>query len=315
MGELIAGVDGSDGARRAVAWAAGEAALRGDTLTLVTAIQHTWPTAGSDVDGPVRTRLEQAAAARAETLLDDLVGQLSPDLPAVRREVLFGAPAAVLRDRAAGLTALVVGSRGCGGFTGLLLGSVSQQIAAHAMCPVVVVPDTATHEQHDGSTVVVGVDGSEHSRRALARAGEEASLRDARLDVVIVSPLPLPMPIGEPVPVDLAGDEAWTTAPELAGLELSHELRRAHARAAAEWQAQAQRVAYEDLRRLHLKARARMHVVANLHPAQALVEAADDTGLLVVGSRGRGGFAGMVLGSVSQHCVRHARVPVMVVPS
>lgn len=225
----------------------------------------------------------------------------------------------VLLTRAEGQAGLVVGRRGRGGFAGLLLGSVSQQVAVHATCPVVVVPGghaPATDEPSNGAgAVVVGVDGSQHARRALVRAAEEAAVREALLDVVIVSPLP-PPPAGiEDITIEASSGAIWpTSAPGLAGLELSRRMRTAQAHAAAEWQEEVRWDVEHDLRRLDRAPEYKLDIVTGLHPAEALIEAASAADLLVVGSRGYGGFAGMLIGSVSQHCVRHARVPVMVMP-
>lgn len=317
MGELVVGFDGSDGARLAVSWAGREAALRGDTLTLVTALRQAGSLVDVDIDGTVGTPDEQALIARAEAMLDDVVGRLSDDVATVRREVLLGSPPGVLLDRAAGSDGLVVGSRGRGGFTGLLLGSVSQHVVVHATCPVAVVPAAFTPSDQRGA-VVVGVDGSSNSRRALARAVEEAWLRNALLDVVVVSSAEPPDRVVEQVPTATAHRDLWTETPHLAGLELSHRLRSSHIRAVADWQAHVRRVIEEDLRRLAGRSCAphsRVRVVVDVHPAEALLQAAASADLLVVGSRGHGGFVGMLLGSVSQHCVRHAAVPVLVVPS
>jgi nucleotide-binding universal stress UspA family protein len=322
---LIVGVDGSDGARQAVAWAAEEAGLRGDTLTMVTVLNDAELVSGVGFTSKARRRLEQATIERSEALLEDLARQVPTAVPSVRSEVLLGSPAEVLLTRAAGPSGLVVGSRGRGGFAGLLLGSVSQQVTVHATCPVIVVPGERT-PQPDGSrpsdgvgAVVVGVDGSQHARNALWRAAEEASLRGARLDVVIVSSLP-PAPPGvmEELALEATSSAVWTDTPSLAGLELSRQLRTEHARALGEWRAEVQRAVDDDLGALEAEARApeyKVHLVTDAHPAEALMEVARGADLLVVGSRGYGGFAAMLAGSVSQQCVRHAPVPVLVMPA
>jgi nucleotide-binding universal stress UspA family protein len=315
---LIVGFDGSDGSRHAVHWAAREATMRGDTLTLVTALHQMGSYVDIGVDGTVGTPLEHATIARAEAMLDAFVEQLSSEVPKVRRELLLGTPPVMLLDRGAGSSGLVVGRCGRGGFAGLMLGSVSQHVVVHATCPVVVVPATFAMNGRQHRAVVVGVDGSPHSRRALARASEEAWLRDARLDVVIVSPMVPADAVMEHVPTATARGDLWIQTPPLAGTELSRHLRSAHAREVVAWQTQVRRVVEDDLIRLAGTSRAphaRVHVIADMHPAEALLESAASADLLVVGSRGYGGFVGMLLGSVSHHCVRHASVPVLVVPS
>lgn len=140
MGRIVVGVDGSANAAEAVRWAIDEARHRGDDLEFVVAC------APPDVIGvlgarfPVE-RVEDVEARGAEALerwLAEAVPDGAPERAA--RTVRCGQAAAVLRDRAADATLLVVGTRGLGGFRGLVLGSVAQQCVQDAPCPVVVVP-------------------------------------------------------------------------------------------------------------------------------------------------------------------------------
>ncbi|MFC7615699.1 universal stress protein [Actinokineospora soli] len=160
---------------------------------------------------------------------------------------------------------VVLGSRGLGGFGGLLLGSTAVQVAAHARCPVVVVRGERSGD------VVVGVDGSAHSVEAIAFAFGEAQRLGA--GVVAVT----------------AGSQ-------------EDEAARALAESVAGW---AERYPDVPVRRS----------VVRGHAARALVDAAADAALLVVGSRGAGGFRGMLLGSVSQGVLHHATCPVAIVRS
>ena len=142
MAGIVVGIDGSDGSREALRFAAAEATLRNEHLRVVSA----WhvPTAlyagaGSGFVAPVEEEdLSGAAQRAAEAELADVLG---PDSGAelVMRE---GNAAHVLIEESQNATMLVVGSRGHGGFTGLLIGSVGQQCAAHARCPVVIVHGT-----------------------------------------------------------------------------------------------------------------------------------------------------------------------------
>ena len=134
-GVVVVGVDGSDGGRRALQWAAEEARLRGARLRVV----HVW------------SYLNQAGEAfdpaygedDARRFLDESVAGLGDGASGldVERVAVNDLPARGLLDSAADADLLVVGARGMGGFRGLLLGSVSQQVAQHAPCPVVIVPD------------------------------------------------------------------------------------------------------------------------------------------------------------------------------
>jgi nucleotide-binding universal stress UspA family protein len=169
----------------------------------------------------------------------------------------------------------------------LLLGSVSQQCALHAPCPLVVVRDGSTPSaKHD--SIVVGVDVSPRSDAALEWAFAEAHRRGVDVVAVHAWSLPVSASIGY-VPaqtVDAVRDAA-----------------------AAAVTATVERVGrrYPDVRCDQR--------VASGSAALALVDAAGDAALLVVGTRGRGGFAGLVLGSTSQYCAHHARCPIVIVRS
>jgi nucleotide-binding universal stress UspA family protein len=138
---VVVGVDGSEGSRRALRWAAHEAAARGDALHLV----HVWqqPQAYAPLGLGTYPLDPEPIEQAARSLLDGLLTEardLQPGLP-VTGDVVEGAPAEALLDAARTAELLVVGSRGLGGFRSLLLGSVSQQVVQHARCPVVIIPD------------------------------------------------------------------------------------------------------------------------------------------------------------------------------
>ncbi len=148
MTTIVCGVDGSAGSRRALAWALGEARLRGASVRAVTSWSVPVIVAGAGMAPVVLPDEEFETGAR--TALDHAVDEVSAELakdggavPAVERVLVRGAAANALLDAAKDADLLVVGTRGHGGFTGLLLGSVSQQCTHHAPCPVVVVP---THD-------------------------------------------------------------------------------------------------------------------------------------------------------------------------
>jgi nucleotide-binding universal stress UspA family protein len=140
MGAIVVGVDGSEGASAALRFAAEEARLRGAELRAVMAFHIPVAAYGGPLVPPdvgLVDDLRTAARATVERALDEL-GDLPEDL---RLELVVreGQPARVLLDEARDADVLVVGSRGLGGFRGLLLGSVGQQCAHHAACPVVIV--------------------------------------------------------------------------------------------------------------------------------------------------------------------------------
>ncbi len=141
MQQIVVGIDGSQGARRALEWAVAEASLRDAHLVVV----HAWLEPAAVAVGSVITAggvEPEIFEQTAERTMADVLGAVDTTaLPqGIERHVVAGAPARALLDAAKDADLLVVGSRGLGGFSGLLLGSVSQQVAHHATCPVVIIP-------------------------------------------------------------------------------------------------------------------------------------------------------------------------------
>jgi nucleotide-binding universal stress UspA family protein len=136
---IVVGVDGSAGSRKALKWAAAEAAEHGADLAVVNVWEHTLlPPAGSvSVSEHYVPEPSQATAGELLQVIKEELGEDPPVL--VRPNVKQGRPAKVLIDESANADLLVVGKRGHGGFAGLVLGSVSQHVAAYGKCPVVVV--------------------------------------------------------------------------------------------------------------------------------------------------------------------------------
>ncbi|WP_214369161.1 universal stress protein [Pseudonocardia sp. H11422] len=283
---VVAGVDGSGSALEAVRWAAQEAERRRAPLRLVEAFG--WMTTehigdpGLGVDYRevlLRSAQDQVAAAAEEAT------RTAPGV-AIEQDVVTGYPVPVLGAEAARAQLVVLGDRGLGGFTGLLVGSVAVAMAAHASCPVVVVRGgTQDGAPRPEGPVVVGIDGSPISEAALAFAYEAAARRRVPLVAVhtwrdlLVDPVMAPAMDWEAI----ATDEHKLLAERLAG-----------------WSEK-----YPDVpvRR----------VVTRDRPAHALIEQSAHAQLVVVGSRGRGGFAGLLLGSVSHALLHHAECPVAVV--
>jgi nucleotide-binding universal stress UspA family protein len=133
---IVVGVDGSEPARRALLWAAEEARLRDADLEVVHAWQHPTTTFGLVLPADDR----EAAAAHARHLLDLAVEAVAGRGLTVEPILVDGPSARTLIETSAGAALVAVGSRGRGGFSGLLLGSVSGQVMHHARCPVVIVP-------------------------------------------------------------------------------------------------------------------------------------------------------------------------------
>ncbi|MFL6141816.1 MAG: universal stress protein [Labedaea sp.] len=280
---IVVAVDGSDSALAAVRWAATEAQRQRRALRIV----HTddWP---PPAYGPVfvdRATLPEVIQAATATMLADAARAVAQADPGVRyeTEALRGPAAARLRELSRSAALLVLGSRGLGGFTGLLAGSVAVALAAHAHCPVAVVRGA---RPADGP-VVVGIDGSPASEQAIGFAFEQAALRGAELVAVHAwSEVVYPLYDGAYLP-----DIDWRPVEEQAGELLAERL--------AGWQEKYPEV---TVRR----------VVERNHPASALLAAARSAQLLVVGSRGRGGFTGLMLGSISQAMIHHAPCPIVI---
>ena len=138
MKRIVVGVDGSERSRRALQWAVDEARLHGARIEAVHA--WTYPYVGAMPITPVVIDLEQVERD-ARQVLDQAMGEIDTAGVTVEPVLVHAGAAHALVEQAEGADLLVVGSRGLGGFTGLLLGSVSHQVTHHAPCPVVIVPD------------------------------------------------------------------------------------------------------------------------------------------------------------------------------
>lgn len=177
---IVVGVDGSPSSLAAVDVAAAQARLRGLPLRVVHAF--IWPyfdvPLGPSPSGPPDGGLQH----EAERLVAEAVGRARTTAPDVEvdGEIVTGGAAAVLLEESRDAATVVLGDRGLGGFSGLLIGSVAVQLAAHAHCPVLVVRGGVRAT----GPVVLAVDGSASAAPAVALAFEEAALRDAPLTAV-----------------------------------------------------------------------------------------------------------------------------------
>lgn len=284
-GRVVAAFDGSASSRVAATWAVAEAGARGVGLTLLHAVIPPVSSSGLGIGLPPSLDLIDELQAEATAQLQQLGRELSVDnLDTVVR---IGAPSGVILEASESAELIVIGSRGRGGFTGLLLGSVGGQVAAHAECPVVVIRDRPLPT---GRSIVVGVDGTTGSQSALAFAFDEASRHGYSLvavhawdvpayDLLVVPNGPVPIPL-----TDVADSEIRLTAEVLSGFR-------------------------EDYPDVVVEER-----LIRAPAVQALVGAAADAAMMVVGTRGHSPAVGALLGSVSNGVLHKAQIPVCVVP-
>ena len=285
---IVAGTDGSEESLRAVGWAAREAVLRGAPLRIVSAasllprmISRAGPGEYDDVTDVLVKDRDRALAAAAERAAGVAPGLL------VDADPLAGAPAQAVTDSGAGALMLVVGSRGRGAFTAMLLGSVSRYAASHASCPVVVVRDATAAP---GGQVGVGLGDLDRCAGALTFAFEEASLRQASLVAVHAWRAPQ-------TDISRAGDEFTAASPHALEAEADRQLGGL----LSEW-----RQKYPDV--------AVSHDVAHGHPGRALVGLSARADLVVIGRHDQHP-ARPGPGSVRHALLNHAHGPVAVVPS
>ena len=281
---IVVAVDGSPHSDAAVEWAARESVLRHASVALVHAIT---PMPGNLADAAARSNVDRwykdnanTVVAAAEATFRAAHGQSRT--VDIQTTVLEAPVLAALIDMSARAQLIVVGSRGQGAIGRLLMGSVSTGLVHHAQCPVAVIPLDETRNAPDRHPVLLGVDGTAASEGAIALAFKEAAQRSADLLALYawsdVGVLPI---IGRWY--DYETDATNLLAERLAG-----------------W-----REKYPDVR-------VARRVVCDV-PAHALFVEARYSQLVVVGSRGRGGFAGLQLGSVASAVVHTSPAPVIVV--
>ena len=283
MGVLV-GMDESACSQQALAWAAADAVARRVPLTIAGVVDLP-----RLADVPLSRQLVSMAELAVRQRVDAAVARsrdLTGGIP-VRGRVLTGDPVAELLQLAGGAEEVVVGSHGTGQFGRLLIGSVGCRVAEHASCPAVVVRGQRT----DGR-VVVGMDTSPHSEPALeygfgyadAHGLPLVALHVYTIGAFVYPIMPYPMP---PYPVVEEMDR------------IRAEVLRTAEHSLGKWTEK-----YPDVD---------VRVEVEEGPAaRELVEASRTAGVLVVGTRGHGGLAGMLLGSVSHAILRHAHCPVVI---
>ncbi|QYB06265.1 universal stress protein [Rhodococcus sp. USK10] len=286
---IVVGVDGSESASAAVAWAARAAAALSLPLHIVTVVHipafyYTEPYLAEsfkeELEDTAKARLG-SARVHAKQTVDEPIDITTEQFEAKVSQTLI--------ELSANAHMVVLGSRGHGEFTGLLIGSTTSAVAAHGHCPLVVVRGrTMDGQPPTEGPIVVGVDGSESSRAALEVAFEQAAARGASLVAVNVwSDVSVQPSLGAS-----PDDPLWSSIQTGEEVVLSERL--------AGYQERYPDVTVE-------------RVVARDRPVRVLSEFAEKAQLIVVGSRGRGGFTGMLLGSTSNALLHTADCPVMIV--
>ncbi|MBH0121251.1 universal stress protein [Rhodococcus sp. NPDC003382] len=284
---IVVGVDGSPSSLQAVAWAAKEAARRGAPLTLVTTAivsgGYVVPIGMPDTFYEEEQLEAERRLAEAESLVAQVTAGHTVE---VEKAVSQDAPARELIERSKSARMVVLGANRRGLIERAILGSVSSAVVTHARSPVAVVRGLPHVDVNDISgPVVVGADGSKHSEPAIAMAFEEAAMRGAELvavhawsDVDVHAPFP--------------SDFDWAQVEERERATLSESL--------AGYSGEFPDVPVRT-------------VVVLDRPVRTLRDESEHAQLLVVGSRGRGGFTGLLLGSTSRALLHHVTCPMLVV--
>ncbi len=280
---ILVGVDGSEFSHAAVRWAVREAAMRREDLTLMTVAERHGGPVTYDTETMLTSRFAQHGEgdrilAAARQVADDERGDRRSG--EVDTEFLFAHPLATLIDASKDMRLVVVGDRGMTAMDRLTLGSVSSGLVRHAHCPVAVIHKQQS-EQDAHAPILLGIDGSPASELATAIAFDEASHRRAPLIAMH------------------AWAHSFTSGAHLNWTIDEQEGDEALSERLAGWQE-----TYPDVQ---VKP-----TVIHGDAGRWLVNHSETAQLVVVGSHGRGGFAGMLLGSVSSAVVHAAEVPVIV---
>ncbi|WP_435298464.1 universal stress protein [Timonella sp. A28] len=290
---ILVGVDGSLASLHALDWAIALARKNGSTITI--ACSYSLPTfAAASLDGGYAALDDSTIQEGARLVLENAAQRVKAAGIEVTAQIASGDPAGALVELSAHHDVVAVGTRGRSGFTERLLGTVSSALPAHAKCPVVVVPGRGLKEEEplpeikDVKRVVVGVDGSSSAQGALHTAVTYAKIWGAEL--VAVAGVPVTNGAGILSWLPATVDHEQVLKDVAIGLDMIID-------------------AVED-ENDGMKIR---RIVLDGTGSELLTEFSQAADLLVVGSRGRGGFAGLLLGSTSQAVLHHSKCPVLVV--
>lgn len=287
---IIVGVDGSPASREAIRWAVREAKLRNVALSIVHAVPPVPHAAVEFVSAAGLDAVQQERVAEGQRVISDAIDLArvaeaeTPGRPLdVSGEVIEGPAVPTLVDLSKAARLMVVGPRGLGMIGEILLGSVTTELVRNAHCPVAVIHGrAATAAQPNRLPVVVGIDGSPTSALATEIAFDEASWRGVDLIAVHASVDGSALALPDAEWAALTGGSEAVLAECLAGFQERYPDVTVH----------------------------RLLVLDR--PARHLIDHSKSAQLVVVGSHGRGGFAGMLLGSVSNAVVHASQTPVIV---
>jgi len=285
---ILVGVDGSSASTVAVEWAARDAVIRNVPLTLVNVLDPPMATTVRGFPMPMPPEYTQWQHDEGRKVLNDTLKtvedrtrQIGP--LDISSELMIGPPVPTLVELSKDAAMVVVGSHGRGALARRLFGSVSTGLVHHAHCPVAVIPDQDPLMPHPSQApILVGIDGSRASESAIAIAFDEASWRGVELIALHAWSDTAMYEFRVPDWSQVHSDAEELLAERLAG-----------------WEER-----YPDVNVCR--------VVECDQPARQLLEQSKSAQLVVVGSHGRGGFTGMLLGSVSTAVVHAARTPVIV---
>lgn len=286
---VLVGVDGSSESLDALDWAIARVKVTGQPIHIVCAYSLPSFTASS-LEGGYAALDDSAIRQGAQAVIDEASKRVQDAGLEVTASLRTGDPAGVLIELSRSSALVVVGTRAGGGFADRLLGTVSSALPAHSHCPTVVVP---AHRGGSAFTpvkrMVIGVDGSDPSAGALREAISEALVWGA--DLTAVSAVPMSAGVGVLAWLPTAVDRESVLE------DVRKSLDEAVDQALEGRQLEVHRHALDG------------------NAAALLAEFSTAVDLVVVGTRGRGGFTGLLLGSTSQAVLNHSTCPVMVVPT
>ncbi|QUR67853.1 universal stress protein [Mycobacterium spongiae] len=282
---ILVAIDGSPQSETALAWATREAVMRQLPLTMMHVVPRVvvgWPVGQiySDMPEWQKDNAREIIERAGQVFTDSLGGSEPPEM---QSRMVYSDVAATLIDASEDAWMVVVGSHGMGALGRMLLGSVSSALLQHSHCPVAVIHSPNGAAPDSQAPVLVGIDGSPVSQAAAALAFDEASRRG----------------------VELVALHAWSDVGVFHIVGMDWRDRASHGEEILSKQLASCEERYPDVR-------VRRALVCD-KPARWLIEHSEEAQLVVIGSHGRGGFSGMLLGSVSSAVARSVQIPVIVV--